>query len=303
MRRLLTGYAVNFNKRHRRAGHLFRYKSIVCEDDPYLLELTRYIHLNPVRAGMVDGMSGLNKYLWSGHSALMGTMLGEWQDRKTIPDYFGSELAKARKGYESFKEEGVAPGRRPDWLAPVSSVVLETGSRLCRCGAKVQLSAPMRGYWAAATLLTEYCPKRRNRKKRRCGSLPESAIYRHFWRELPKKRVSGVGHPYRDQEKSSGTGEKVDKPDGGAQVRVGMRVRGCLLTQCFNLCSQSSGQPGGAAGYRALYKVALEPASPIHSRSLNGANRSSLDMRSCYVYVDYPLPQMTSKKGIQTQLF
>lgn len=42
MRRLLTGYVVNFNKRHRRAGHLFqnRYKSIVCEDDPYLLELT-----------------------------------------------------------------------------------------------------------------------------------------------------------------------------------------------------------------------------------------------------------------------
>jgi len=88
MRRLLTGYTVNFNKRHRRAGHLFqnRYKSIVCEDDPYLLELIRYIHLNPVRAGMVDGMSGLNKYLWSGHSALRGKVLREWQDRKTIPD-------------------------------------------------------------------------------------------------------------------------------------------------------------------------------------------------------------------------
>jgi REP element-mobilizing transposase RayT len=53
MRKLLTGYVVNFNRRHKRYGHLFqnRYKSIVCEDDPYLLELTRYIHLNPVRAG------------------------------------------------------------------------------------------------------------------------------------------------------------------------------------------------------------------------------------------------------------
>jgi hypothetical protein len=77
-------------------------------------------------------MPGLNKYLWSGHSALMGTVLGEWQDRKTVPDYFASELAKARKGYESFVEEGVAPGRRPalvggglvrslgDWLRVVS---------------------------------------------------------------------------------------------------------------------------------------------------------------------------------------
>ena len=51
MRRLLTGYAVGFNRRHRRFGHLFqnRYKSIVGELDPYLLELVRYIHLNPLR--------------------------------------------------------------------------------------------------------------------------------------------------------------------------------------------------------------------------------------------------------------
>jgi hypothetical protein len=56
MRRLLTGYAVSFNRRHRRHGLLFdnRYKSILCEEDPYLLELLRYIHLNPLRAGMVE---------------------------------------------------------------------------------------------------------------------------------------------------------------------------------------------------------------------------------------------------------
>ncbi len=47
MRRLLTGYAVGFNRRHLRHGHLFqnRYKSIICQQDPYLLELVRYIHL------------------------------------------------------------------------------------------------------------------------------------------------------------------------------------------------------------------------------------------------------------------
>jgi REP element-mobilizing transposase RayT len=55
MRRLLTGYAAWFNRRHRRVGHLFqnRYKSIVCEEDSHLLELVRYIHLNPVRAFVV----------------------------------------------------------------------------------------------------------------------------------------------------------------------------------------------------------------------------------------------------------
>ena len=64
MRRLLTGYAVNFNRRHRRHGHLFqnRYKSILCQEDPYLLELVRYIHLNPLRAGIVDELKGLNAY-------------------------------------------------------------------------------------------------------------------------------------------------------------------------------------------------------------------------------------------------
>ena len=55
MRRLLTGYANWFNRRHRRYGHLFqnRYKSILCQEDAYLLELVRYIHLNPLRAGIV----------------------------------------------------------------------------------------------------------------------------------------------------------------------------------------------------------------------------------------------------------
>ncbi len=56
MQRLLTGYAVSFNRRHRRHGHLFqnRYKSILCQEDAYLLELVRYIHLNPLRAKMVQ---------------------------------------------------------------------------------------------------------------------------------------------------------------------------------------------------------------------------------------------------------
>jgi len=58
MRSLLTGYAIRFNRKHRRSGHLFqnRYKSIVCEEEPYLLELVRYIHLNPLRATIVESM-------------------------------------------------------------------------------------------------------------------------------------------------------------------------------------------------------------------------------------------------------
>ena len=73
MRRLLTGYAVSFNLRRQRLGHLFqnRYRSIVCEEDPYLLELVRYIHLNAIRSGLVKDIEGLERYRWSGHSVLM----------------------------------------------------------------------------------------------------------------------------------------------------------------------------------------------------------------------------------------
>jgi REP element-mobilizing transposase RayT len=74
MSRLMTGYAVSFNKRHSRSGHLFqnRYKSVVCEENPYLLELIRYIHLNPLREGLVKDLKELDRYRWCGHSAILG---------------------------------------------------------------------------------------------------------------------------------------------------------------------------------------------------------------------------------------
>ena len=61
MRRLLTGYAVSFNRKHRRHGQLFqnRYKSFLCEEDVYLKELVRYLHLTPIRAKMVKGVREL----------------------------------------------------------------------------------------------------------------------------------------------------------------------------------------------------------------------------------------------------
>ncbi len=70
----MTGYAVTFNKRHKRSGDLFqnRYKSVTCKEDPYLLELIRYIHLNPLRAGLVKDLKKLDKYAWTTHSTILG---------------------------------------------------------------------------------------------------------------------------------------------------------------------------------------------------------------------------------------
>ncbi len=116
MRRLLTGYVVNFNRRHKRYGHLFqnRYKSIVCDEDPYLLELTRYIHLNPVRGGLLHRLSALRRYPWTGHAAILGRVDRDWQDTATVLAYFGRGQRRAVQRYEAFVREGIAQGRRPE---------------------------------------------------------------------------------------------------------------------------------------------------------------------------------------------
>ena len=116
MRRLLTGYAVSYNRRHRRYGHLFqnRYKSILCQEDTYLLELVRYIHLNALRAKIVKDLKELDKYPYSGHSALMGKVPRDFQDTEYVLKLFGKKVSAARKGYWAYLAKGVAQGRRPD---------------------------------------------------------------------------------------------------------------------------------------------------------------------------------------------
>jgi putative transposase len=118
MRRLLTGYAVTFNRRHRRHGHLFqnRYKSILCQEEPYLLELVRYIHLNPLRGQIVPDFGALDRYPYTGHGALMGSYTRQWQDTETVLKQFGHRVGTARQAYRAFVEAGVAMGRRPELI-------------------------------------------------------------------------------------------------------------------------------------------------------------------------------------------
>ena len=116
MRRLLTGYALYFNRRHHRSGHLFqnRYKSIVCEEDAYLLELVRYVHLNPLRAGLVADLAALDGYAWSGHGVLMGNGLLEGQGIDEVLALFGKKKGEATRRYHQFIADGLAQGKRDD---------------------------------------------------------------------------------------------------------------------------------------------------------------------------------------------
>jgi putative transposase len=116
MKRLLTGYAVNYNRRHGRPGHLFqnRYKSILCQEDPYLLELVRYIHLNPLRAKNVLDFKLLNAYPYCGHSVIMGKGNKPCQDSEYILGLFGKQKKAARTRYQEYVKEGIDKGKRPE---------------------------------------------------------------------------------------------------------------------------------------------------------------------------------------------
>ncbi len=116
MRRLLTGYAISYNLRHSRHGHLFqnRFKSIVCEEDAYFKELVRYIHLNPLRAKLVASLAELERYPWCGHSVLLGKIDNDWQDSDYVLKWFGGSQKEALSNYRQFVKRGLNHGRRPE---------------------------------------------------------------------------------------------------------------------------------------------------------------------------------------------
>jgi REP element-mobilizing transposase RayT len=116
MRRLLSGYAQSFNRRHRRHGHLFqnRYKSILCQEDTYLLELVRYIHLNPLRANVVADLRRLNNYRYCGHNVLLGKRQIEFQHTNEVLRRFAGTFKKAQSRYREYVKKGVLQGKRPE---------------------------------------------------------------------------------------------------------------------------------------------------------------------------------------------
>lgn len=91
MHHVMTGYAVGYNNRQGRCGHLFqnRYKSIICCDEEYFLEAVPYIHLNPLRGGLVSDLRDLANYPWCGHRALVAGEEDGIMWRNGLLDHYG----------------------------------------------------------------------------------------------------------------------------------------------------------------------------------------------------------------------
>jgi putative transposase len=118
MRRLLSGYANAFNKRHRRVGYVFqdRFKSLICDEEEYLLTLVRYIHLNPLKGGLVRTMEALGRYPYCGHGAILGVVPRSWQNTHEILARFSQTPGPARAGYLAFVRDRISEGEPLDKL-------------------------------------------------------------------------------------------------------------------------------------------------------------------------------------------
>jgi len=103
-----------FNKKENQSGHLFqgRFKAILIEEDQYLLELVRYIHLNPVRAGITKYPE---EYLWNSHNTYIGLDQKWWLTRNSVLARFDAITSEAIKKYQQFITEGIGEGRRPEF--------------------------------------------------------------------------------------------------------------------------------------------------------------------------------------------
>ena len=125
MQRFNTAYIVYFNRRHRRSGHLYqgRYKAILIDADSYLLELSRYIHLNPVRlkrlakASLEEKIELLEKYPWSSYQSYMGRKGSSFLHREMILSMIGGE--GGQKGKENEYREFVLDGLREGLDSPL----------------------------------------------------------------------------------------------------------------------------------------------------------------------------------------
>jgi REP element-mobilizing transposase RayT len=133
MRQFNVAYTGYYNRRHQRSGHLYqgRFKAIVVEADAYLLELSRYIHLNPIRVGRARSMTteeqvrNLRDYGWSSLRGYLRTRDREkWITYDRVLAYTGGDTSGGRAAYARYVEEGMTKGVPRPWDKVVGGVLL-----------------------------------------------------------------------------------------------------------------------------------------------------------------------------------
>ena len=122
MQRITLTYTQYFNRKYDKVGHVFqgRYKALLCDRDEYLLALVRYIHLNPVRAHLVEGP---RQFRWSSHHEYLSGR-AEITDAEAILKMFSPDLPTARKMYEQFVDEAIGKEKIEASYKPLRQQIL-----------------------------------------------------------------------------------------------------------------------------------------------------------------------------------
>lgn len=126
MQSVKTSYAMHFNRKYRATGHVFedRFKSSICWDEAYLANLVRYIHLNPVKAGIVKSLRRLAAYPWTSHPEWLGLREPLLSLHPGARGVFGNPVSDARARYRIFLAEGIRSARLNAWdsILPIPTV-------------------------------------------------------------------------------------------------------------------------------------------------------------------------------------
>ena len=140
MSRVNTGHALYFNRRHGRVGHLFqnRYKAVPIEDDAQLRVVIRYVHANPLEAGIVRDLAELEAFPWTGHALLVSARTSDLLDVHAALAAFGDSADAARAALRDFMRDwdvvkrdelhgALAPLRLPQLESEIERVAREFG--------------------------------------------------------------------------------------------------------------------------------------------------------------------------------
>ncbi len=123
MKHINGSYTTYFNVKHKRAGHLLqgRYKAVLVQADTYAAELSRYIHLNPVRAKMVPFPE---EYQWSSCRRYLEGTEPSWLSTSLVLGYFGTEFENRRRNYRDYLYEAIGKESRDPLADSAASTIL-----------------------------------------------------------------------------------------------------------------------------------------------------------------------------------
>ena len=205
MQRLTGGYTQYFNRRHGLTGHLFqgRYKAILCDKDSYLLELTRYLHLNPVRGKMVQDPA---KYPWTSYNSYLGKgQEKDWLEVRDVLAHFSSRDSTARNEYRNFVLDGIKDGHRAEYYEAAEGRILGDTEFVEHVKAKSEQEDQPKLKIKPQMFLERAC--------RALGKRPEEVVgaAKHRERVRLRQLVCYVGRAYTDlQVKTLASALKID---------------------------------------------------------------------------------------------